>query len=555
MSTFVNGTAAASDAWSGYLAEAQASLLGMSSTRLALIALINAPVIVIFLNAVWQMVAPRDPSTPPTVFHWLPFIGSAVGYGNDPLNFFLACREKYGDVFTFILFGRRVTVALGAKGNNFILGGKSTVFNAEDAYTHLTTPVFGKDVVYDVPNEKFMEQKRFVKVGLSTENLRAYVGMIEDEVEDFMNNDPSFRAYGMNDINEWGSFDAADVLAEITILTASRTLQGKEVRSKLDKTFSNLYSDLDGGFTPLNFLFPNLPLESYRRRDRANMKMTEFYVDIIKQRRKQNNDADHDMIAALIQQKYRDGTPLKDHEIAHIMIALLMAGQHTSSASGSWALLHLADNPEIAEALYQEQVKYFGTPDGKLRSMTYEELRELPLLDAIIRETLRLHPPIHSIMRYVRDDVPVPASLSAPSKDGTFVVPKGNYVLASPAVSQMDPRVWKDAQRFDPYRWADPEGVAAQAFDTYNDEHGEKIDYGFGAVSKGTESPYQPFGAGRHRCIGEQFAYLQLGTLISTVIRRVELRLKDPLPEHNYHTMIVMPKKPRTIMYRRRKFD
>lgn len=38
-------------------------------------------------------------------------------------------------MFTFILLGRRVTVALGPKGNNFILGGKSTVFNAEDAYT------------------------------------------------------------------------------------------------------------------------------------------------------------------------------------------------------------------------------------------------------------------------------------------------------------------------------------------------------------------------------------------------------------------------------------
>lgn len=235
------------------------------------------------------------------------------------------------------------------------------------------------------------------------------------------------------------------------------------------------------------------------------------------------------MIAALIKQTYRDGTPLKDHEIAHILIALLMAGQHTSSATGSWALLHIAENPDVgsvcslrepsfsginnynyicSEALYQEQVKYFGTPDGNLRSMTYEELRELPVLDAVIRETLRLHPPIHSIMRYVRDDVSVPPSLAAPSKDGVFVVPKGHYVLASPSVSQMDPRVWKDAQRFDVSRWTDPDGVAAQAFKAYADENGEKIDYGFGAVSKGTESPYQPFGAGRHRCIGEQVGYL-----------------------------------------------
>jgi sterol 14alpha-demethylase len=41
---------------------------------------------------------------------------------------------QYGNIFTFILFGRRVTVALGAKGNNFILGGKSTTMSAEDAY-------------------------------------------------------------------------------------------------------------------------------------------------------------------------------------------------------------------------------------------------------------------------------------------------------------------------------------------------------------------------------------------------------------------------------------
>lgn len=53
------------------------------------------------------------------------------------------------------------------------------------------------------------------------------------------------------------------------------------------------------------------------------------------------------MIATLIDQKYRSGTQLEDHQVAHIMIALLMAGQHTSSATGSWSLLHLAANPEV----------------------------------------------------------------------------------------------------------------------------------------------------------------------------------------------------------------
>ena len=162
----------------------------------------------------------------------------------------------------------------------------------------------------------------------------------------------------------------------------------------------------------------------------------------------------------------------------------------------------------ISDALYQEQVDHFRSPDGKLRQMTYEDIRTLPLLDSVIRETLRMHPPIHSIMRYVRDDVPVPSTLSSPSEDGIYVVPKGNYVLASPAISQVDQKVWKNADKWDPYRWNDNDGVAAQAYKAYVDEHGETIDYGFGAVSKGTDSPYQPFGAGRHRCIGEQVCRL-----------------------------------------------
>lgn len=133
-----------------------------------------------------------------------------------------------------------------------------------------------------------MEQKRFVKVGLSTDNLRAYVGMIEEEVEEYFKNDVKFSALQTNDINEWGSFDVVKVLQEITILTASRTLQGKEVRSNLDKEYAELYNDLDGGFTPINWMMPNLPLESYRKRDRAQKKMSDFYVDIIRKRKAGN---------------------------------------------------------------------------------------------------------------------------------------------------------------------------------------------------------------------------------------------------------------------------
>jgi sterol 14-demethylase len=104
----------------------------------------------------------------------------------------------------------------------------------------------------------------------------------------------------------------------------------------------------------------------------------------------------------------------------------------------------------------------------------------------------------------VISDIPVPNSLSSPkegSEDASYVIPKGHFVLASPGVAQMDPLIWSNAADWNPHRWDDAAGVAAQAAEQYTE--GDKVDYGYGSVSKGTESPYQPFGAGRHRCIGE----------------------------------------------------
>lgn len=101
-----NSSLPSSDHWSGYVAQAQFPL----TPRLALFALFNIPILAIFLNVIWQLVRDsvvfgttteqfpqlpsRDRSAPPVVFHWLPFIGSAIHYGNDPLNFYFQCREK-----------------------------------------------------------------------------------------------------------------------------------------------------------------------------------------------------------------------------------------------------------------------------------------------------------------------------------------------------------------------------------------------------------------------------------------------------------------------------
>lgn len=137
----------------------EASFSHLATWKLVLLGFGTFTTIAILLNVASQLLF-KNPNEPPIVFHWVPVIGSTISYGIDPYQFFFDCRKKYGDVFTFILLGKKTTVCLGTKGNDFILNGKLKDVNAEEIYSPLTTPVFGKDVVYDCPNAKLMEQKK-----------------------------------------------------------------------------------------------------------------------------------------------------------------------------------------------------------------------------------------------------------------------------------------------------------------------------------------------------------------------------------------------------------
>lgn len=152
-------------------------------------------------------------------------------------------------------------------------------------------------------------------------------------------------------------------MAEITIYTASRSLQGREVRERFDSTFADLYHDLDMGFAPINFVLPWAPLPHNRKRDFAQRKMAQTYMDIIQERRKAGSNKDsEDMIWNLMSCVYKDGTPVPDMEVAHMMIALLMAGQHSSSSTSSWIMLRLATRPDIQDELLEEQKRILGRP-------------------------------------------------------------------------------------------------------------------------------------------------------------------------------------------------
>jgi len=153
------------------------NLTGIPIFAQILIVLITFIALSIFRHIVKQAVFPnRD--EPPLVFSWLPLIGSTIEYGTDPYSFYFKYQKKvivecfivtsntrinmsqYGNVFSFILVGKKHTVCLGPEGNNFVLNGSVNEISAADIYRGLTVPIFGKDVCYDCPPSKLMEQKK-----------------------------------------------------------------------------------------------------------------------------------------------------------------------------------------------------------------------------------------------------------------------------------------------------------------------------------------------------------------------------------------------------------
>ncbi|KAL2212408.1 cytochrome P450 51B [Sarocladium strictum] len=479
----------------------------------------------------------KNPNEPPMVFSWFPVIGSTITYGMDPPTFFKENREKFGDVFTFILLGKKTTVAVGPAGNDFILNGKLKDVNAEEIYTPLTTPVFGRDVVYDCPNAKLMEQKKFMKIALTTQAFQSYVPIISGEVQSYFKKNAHFKK----------QTDVCDIptnMAEITIFTASHALQGSNIRNKFDESLASLYHDLDMGFSPINFMLHWAPLPWNRRRDIAQQTVAKVYMDTIKERRAAGDDnSEYDMMKHLMNSTYKNGVKVPDHEIAHMMIALLMAGQHSSSSTSSWIMLRLAQNPEIMEELYQEQVNALG---ADLPPLAYEDLAKLPLNQAIIKETLRLHAPIHSILRAVKQPMAVPGT--------KFVIPTSHTLLAAPGVSASDPAYFPEPEKWDPHRW-ETDSPLAPKIARNTEEEEETIDYGYGLVSKGSSSPYLPFGAGRHRCIGEHFANVQLQVITAEIVRLFKFQNPDggrDIIGTDYASLFSRPLQPAKIRWTRR---
>jgi sterol 14-demethylase len=261
------------------------------------------------------------------------------------------------------------------------------------------------------------------------------------------------------------------------------------------------------------FFAPNLPLPAMRRRDRARLEVAALLSPVIHARRSGKEKTD-DFLDTLILARATDGGPLNNETITGLLLTLLFAGQHTSAVLATWTGILLLHNPPHLAAILDEQAAVFQTSGISLSA-----LKQLTHLERCIKEAERLHPPLIMLMRKVLEDF----------EFNGYIIPAGDLVLVSPAVSHRSTQVFTNPDRYDPDRFAPPR------------EEDRRTPYGLIG-----------FGGGKHRCIGLAFAYQQVKVIWSVLLRRYTLDLIDRDQRPNYATFVVGPRQPCLVRYRRR---
>ncbi len=440
---------------------------------------------------------------PPKLAGSLPVVGHMIKFAKNPFLFLMKLRETLGEIGEFRLFHQKMVFLSGPEGNEAFFRAPDEQLDQSAAYK-VMTPIFGKGVVFDAPQHKKDQQLKMLMPVLRDKPMRSYSQVIVQEVE------------GM--VAEWGESGEVDLLEfmkQLTIYTSSHCLLGREFRFELNEEFAQIYHDLEQGMTPLAFIFPYLPLPSFKRRDRARVRIEELVTEIIA-KREQSDEVHEDAFQLLMDATYDDGSKLTAHEITGMLVGTIFAGHHTTAGTAAWVLIELTRRQELGASVLSELDQLFGV-DGEV---TFQSLREIPRLENVIKETLRLHPPLIFLIRQVAKDFVYK----------NFIVKAGKYVCVSPRVSHRIAEIFPNPEQFDPDRYTSERNEDSQPFS------------------------WIAFGGGRHKCTGNAFAMLQLKAIFSVLLRRYSFELADDSINYydDFEQMVVQPKSPCRVKYRKR---
>jgi cytochrome P450 len=427
-----------------------------------------------------------------------------IAFALDPVGVATRLFERYGDLAAIVRApakmmtpgGRAVLVARGADINRTVLTS-SEVFHS-----------YALPGVY-FPDDRAMRRAASVRARLTgrarPERLapirRALTGLFHVNEEEHRRHKrlllPAFQKQRIDAYRDdmvalthaalagWREGETRDVHADMTRLTleiATKTLFGEGVGERGLVIAQQMQEWLVTLFRPSMAFRADIPLSSYRRWLDLTREIDEGMREIV--RAKRTRTVGRDMLSMLIAARDEDGSRLSEDDLIGHTGVIFGAGHETSTNALAWTMFLLSQHPTIAGRLQSELATKLG---GRDPSVT--ELGELSYLDAVVKESLRLLPPVPLHPRFVARETTLAGHVLAP----------GTELFLSILHMHHDSAVFPEPTAFMPERWAD---------------------------IKPTVYEYNPFSAGPRMCIGAAFALLEIKIVLAILLQRFRLELE-----------------------------
>jgi cytochrome P450 len=185
---------------------------------------------------------------------------------------------------------------------------------------------------------------------------------------------------------------------------------------------------------------------------------------------------------------YPDGSRMTTAQIRDEILSLMSTGYETIGDALAWTLYLLAEHPQIDQTVADELRQVLGE-----RLPQVEDIPKLVYTRKVLEESMRLYPPTWIFVRMALRDDQLP---SGP------VIPRSSKIYLSQYVMHRDPRYFPEPERFDPERFSEAARAARPRF------------------------CYFPFGGGSRTCIGEQFALLEIVSILAMVLSRFRVQME-----------------------------
>jgi cytochrome P450 len=419
-----------------------------------------------------------------------PVVGSTFDYARDPFRFMDAVRRAYRDIAKFQLGPLDTFILMNPDDVETVLMNDEAQFRKADFQDDALTGLLGDGLLLST-GEHWEQQRDIAQPAFNMGRIAGLVDMMGERTE---------RA--LDDLPVEEPFDVQLPLARLTVGVIVDAMFGVDPDEETIRTVQDNLEPLGARFEPdpVRFLTPPwVPTPSNREYNDALSTLEGVVDDLIERRREGGTDGEDFLSRLLRAEAAGDQTTEQVH---NEMMTMLLAGHDTTALTLTYAFFQLGQRPEVLERL-QTEVDEVLDP-GERPEMG--DLRDLEYTERVLKETMRVLPPVYTMFRQSNVDV----RLSG------YRVPADSLLMVPQWVLHRHPDYWEDPEAFDPGRWT-PERVR------------ERHPYA-----------YFPFGAGPRACIGRQFSLVEAKIIMSMALRRFspeltsdsELDLRPSLTMH-----------------------